>query len=118
MAEEVFMFLLNQIERLEEGLPLEGPDEQPTAGGRGALFMHKEAFTHIGAPTSEHGTIQLTNTPATGRVRTFLELEEGKMEEVTEMLVVELVVVCSPMQSFHLMRRLGHNLMEKREVGG
>ena len=71
----------------------------------------------IGAPTSESGTIQLANTPATGRVRTFLDLEEGEMEEVTEMLVVELVV-CSPMQSFHLMRRLGHNLIEKREVVG
>jgi len=71
----------------------------------------------IGAPTSECGTIQLANTPTTGRVRTFLELEEGEMEEVTEMLVVELVV-CSPMQSFHLMRILGHNLIETREVGG
>ena len=33
LAEEVFKFLVNQIQRLERGLPLVDPDEQPTTGG-------------------------------------------------------------------------------------
>ena len=33
LAEDVFKFLLNQIERLEQGLPLIDPDEETTTGG-------------------------------------------------------------------------------------
>ena len=33
LAEEVFKFLKSQIERLEQGLPLVDPDDEPTTGG-------------------------------------------------------------------------------------
>ena len=43
LAEEVFKFLQNQIKRLEQGLPLEDPDEEPKTG---ASFSHAQREFH------------------------------------------------------------------------
>ena len=97
-------------------------------------YLHKGHLVQEGrggVPTTEHGTIQLINIPATGRVNIAIGLEEGEVKEgggeVEEDGEVEVeeggggeveVAVAQLIHSFHLMKTLGHNLINKREKGG
>ena len=80
------------------------------------VYLHKGHLIQNGVPTSEHGTIQLTNTFAPGQVRITTGLEE--VEEGGEVEVGREVAVAPLMHSSHLMKILGHNLTNKREKGG